>query len=126
MKKIYLIFAGMFVLATGLVSCSSEDAVTKENTEAFKFAKTPEMVNFETALRTYMRNKQQGGTTDIKPKTDNELVVKEKAVVLLNSLGKQQLAAQKDMETEQLLLVAMKEYSKKLTGMYHESNINQK
>lgn len=116
----------MFVLAIGLVSCSSEDAVTKDNTEAFKFAKTPEMVNFETALRTYMRSKQQGGTSTAKSKIDNELVVKEKAIVLLTSLGKQQLAGEKNMETEQLLLVAMKEYSKKLTGMYHQSKINQK
>lgn len=117
----------MFVLATGQVSCSSEDAVTKEKTEAFKFEKTPEMVNFETALRTYMRNKQQGGTTtDTKSKTDNELVVKEKAMVLLTSLGKQQLAGEENMGTEQLLLVAMKEYSKKLTSMYHERKINLK
>lgn len=116
----------MFVLAAGLVSCSSEDAVTKDNTEAFKFEKTPEMVNFETALRTYMRNKREGGTTDTKSKTDNEIVAKEKAMVLLTSLGKQQLAGEGNMETEQLLLVAMKEYSKKLTSMYHKSNINQK
>lgn len=116
----------MFVLATGLVSCSSEDAVTKEKTEAFKFEKTPEMVNFETALKTYMRNKQQGGTTDAKSKAENGLVVKEKAKVLLTSLGKQQLAEQENMETEQLLLIAMKEYSKKLTSMYQERNNNQK
>lgn len=116
----------MFFLTTGLISCSSEDAVTKDNTEAFKFAKTPEMVNFETALRTYMRNKQQGGTTDTKSKAENGLVVKEKAIVLLTSLGKQQLAGEENMETEQLLLVAMKEYSKKLTGMYQERNNNQK
>ena len=122
MKKMHFIFAGMFILAIGLASCNSEEAAVKENAAAsFEFAKTPEMLGFEKAFKDYMLSKHQSGTSDTKSKAGDGQVAKEKAIQLLNSLDKAELASQQ-VETEQLLLVAMKEYSKKLTQMYNQRN----
>ena len=122
MKKMHFIFAGMFILAIGLASCNSEEAAVKENAAAsFEFAKTPEMLDFEKALKDYMISKHQDGTTNAKSKAPDAKIVKEKAIQLLNSLDKAELASQAG-ETEQLLSVAMKEYSKKLTQMYNQRN----
>ena len=122
MKKMHLIFAGALILAMGLASCSSEEAAVKEeNTVRFEFAKTPEMLGFEKAFKDYMLSKHQSGTSDTKSKAGDGQVAKEKAIQLLNSLGKAELGSQQ-VETEQLLLVAMKEYSKKLTQMYNQRN----
>lgn len=126
MKKIYLIFTIVFVLAMELVSCSSEEAVAKERTEAFKFSKTNEMLDFERTLKTYLTSKQEKGAAGAKTTSDNSQAMKESALQLLKSLGKQELTNQENIETEQLLLVAMKEYSIKLTEMYNQRNSNKK
>jgi hypothetical protein len=118
MKKIHLIFAGVFTLAMGLASCSSsEEPVSTENAGNFEFSKTQEMLDFESALKGYMIAKQ--GDPDGKKKTVDEQNMKENAIRLLKSLNQADLSNEQ-AETDDIVTLAMKEYSKKLTEMYKQ------
>lgn len=109
-----------------MTSCSSEEALVKENTTAFEISKTPEMQGFDAALKTYLRAKKENTANKSDLKEEDTKVMKEKTILLLNSIGKSELVAQETMDTDQLMLLALREYSKKLTEMRKQQNSNQK
>lgn len=109
-----------------MTSCSSEEALVKENTTALEISKTPEMQGFDAALKTYLRSKKENAGNKSNVKEEDAKVMKEKTILLLNSIGKSELAAQETMDTDQLMLLALREYSKKLTEMRKEQNSNRK
>lgn len=125
MKKSYLFFKGLLLVVL-MTSCSSEEALVKENTTAFEISKTPEMQGFDAALKTYLRAKKENTANKSDLKEEDTKVMKEKTILLLNSIGKSELAAQETMDTDQLMLLALREYSKKLTEMRKQQNSNQK
>jgi hypothetical protein len=125
MKKSYLFFKGLLLVVL-MTSCSSEEALVKENTTAFEISKTPEMQGFDAALKTYLRAKKENAGNKSNLKEEDTKLMKEKTILLLNSIGKSELAAQETMDTDQLMLLALREYSKKLTEMRKQQNSNHK
>jgi hypothetical protein len=120
MKKMYLMFAGVILLAILQVSCSSEEAAVGDNQD-FEFVKTPEMVNFESALQDWIKNKSG---RDAKAKAEYGKHIEKEAVTLLNSFGisEAEVVDKKNEGTEKLINATMKEYSKVLTQMYNQRN----
>lgn len=125
MKKSYLFFKGLLLVVL-MTSCSSEETLVKENTTAFEISKTPEMQGFDAALKTYLRGKKENAGNKSNVKEEDTKVMKEKTILLLNSIGKSELAAQETMDTDQLMLLALREYSKKLTEMRKQQNSSRK
>lgn len=118
MKKMYLIFAGIVLSASLQISCSSEEAVTQETANA-AFLKTPEMVSFETALKDYIISNRSGNPT---AKSSSGKIMERESVKLLTSLNvaETDIATSKELSSHELVKLAMKEYSKKLTEMYNQ------
>jgi uncharacterized protein YcfL len=122
MKKIKLLFAGIFITALSLTSCSSNESIV-EAPESVEFAKTTEMLNFERSLKTYFQTKQEFSANSKQKSQASEETVKV-ANELLTSLGKTDLAKQTEQNPDLLIRTAMKEYSKKLTEMYNQQKNN--
>jgi hypothetical protein len=122
MKKIKLMFVGTFISTLMLASCASNESVIEEPASV-EFAKTTEMLNFESSLKTYFQSKQQS-STDSKQKSQATEETVKVAIELLASLGKTDLAKQTEQNPDLLIRTAMKEYSKKLTEMYNQQNNN--
>ena len=122
MKKTKLLFAVIIFTAISLTSCSSNESVV-EAPETIEFAKTTEMLNFESSLKTYFQSKQQSSSnSNVKTRATEETV--KVANELLTSLGKTDLAKQTEQNPDLLIRIAMKEYSKKLTEMYNQQKNN--
>ncbi len=122
MNKTKLFFAGIIFTAISLTSCSSNESVV-EAPETIEFAKTTEMLNFESSLKTYFQSKQQSSSnSNVKTRATEETV--KVANELLTSLGKTDLAKQTEQNPDLLIRIAMKEYSKKLTEMYNQQKNN--
>lgn len=122
MKKTKLLFAGMIITALSLTSCSSNESAV-EAPESVVFAKTTEMLNFESSLKTYFKTKQESSAETKQKSQASEETVKV-ANELLTSLGKTDLAKQTEQNPDLLIRTAMKEYSKKLTEMYNQQKNN--
>lgn len=122
MNKIKLFFTGIIFTTISLTSCSSNESVV-EAPETVEFAKTTEMLNFESSLKTYFQSKQQS-SSDSKLKTQATEETVKVANELLNSIGKKELSKQAEQNPDLLIRTAMKEYSKKLTEMYNQQKIN--
>lgn len=112
----------MFIVAMSLTSCSSNESIV-EAPESVKFAKTTEMLNFESSLKTYFQSKQQT-STDSKVATQTTEETVKVANELLTSIGKTELSKKANQRPEELIRIAMKEYSKKLTEMYNQQKKN--
>jgi hypothetical protein len=128
MKKLSLIFAGVFISAMVLTSCNSEEKVVEQNAATVEFAKTTEMLNFESALKDYMKYRHEN-TANIqteKVKSESKKIIETDAKVLLTSLGtsETEIASKTNQSTEILVSIAMKAYSKKLTEMYNQQKNN--
>lgn len=122
MNKIKLFFTGIIFTTISLTSCSSNESVV-EAPETVEFAKTTEMLNFESSLKTYFQSKHQS-SSDSKLKTQATEETVKVANELLNSIGKKELSKQAEQNPDLLIRTAMKEYSKKLTEMYNQQKIN--
>ena len=122
MKKTKLLFAVIIFTAISLTSCSSNEGVV-EAPETVEFAKTTEMLNFESSLKTYFQSKQQS-TTDLKQKAQTAEETVKAANELLTSIGKTELSKKANQSPDELIRTAMKEYSKKLTEMYNQQKNN--
>ena len=119
MNKLKLIFAGIVISASMLTSCgSSEEVATAENSKTVEFAKTTEMLNFESSLKEWFQAKRENvsGTAKVAISTK----ITEDAKTLLSSIGKSEIASKSNQNTDELVREAMKAYSEKLTEMYHE------
>lgn len=122
MKKTKLLFAGIIFTALSLTSCSSNESVV-EAPKTVEFSKTTEMLNFESSLKTYFQSKQQTSPdSKVKAQTTEETV--KVANELLASLGKTELSKKANQSPDELIRIAMKEYSKKLTEMYNQQKNN--
>ncbi len=122
MNKIKLFFTGIIFTTISLTSCSSNESVV-EAPETVEFAKTTDMLNFESSLKTYFQSKQQS-SSDSKLKTQATEETVKVANELLNSIGKKELSKQAEQNPDLLIRTAMKEYSKKLTEMYNQQKNN--
>ena len=122
MKKTKLLFAVIIFTAISLTSCSSNESVV-EAPETVEFAKTTEMLNLESSLKTYFQSKQQS-TTDLKQKAQTAEETVKAANELLTSIGKTELSKKANQSPDELIRTAMKEYSKKLTEMYNQQKNN--
>ncbi len=97
-----------------LNSCGSNEILVDETPPSVVFAKTTEMLNFESSLKSWMQSKQES-TMNLNQRSlaaqDIEKVAKE----LLVSLGKNEIASKSIENTDGLIRITLKEYSKKLT-----------
>ena len=122
MKKIKLLFVGTFISTLLLTSCSSNESVV-EAPETVEFAKTTQMLNFENSLKNYFQTKQQTASDPKAKATATDETVKF-ANELLTSIGKTELSKKVNQSPDELIRIAMKEYSKKLTEMYNQQKNN--
>lgn len=122
MNKTKLFFAGILITALSLTSCGSNESVVEEPASV-EFAKTTEMLNFESSLKTYFQSKQQTSSdSKVKAQATEETV--KAANELLVSIGKTEMARRTNQSSDELIRTAMKEYSKKLTEMYNQQKNN--
>lgn len=106
-----------------LTSCgSNEELANAETAKTIEFAKTTEMLNFESSLKEWFQAKSQKVTGASKVATNNKIA--EDAKLLLTSIGKTEIANKTTQNTEELVREAMKAYSEKLTEMYHQQTNN--
>ena len=117
MKKNELLFIGVFICTLMLTSCGSNESVVEEPASV-EFAKTTEMLNFESSLKDYFQSKRESLQEDTKKAIETKVV--KDANVLLQSLGKESLAKKPNDNTDLFVRTALKAYSEKLTEMYHE------
>lgn len=120
MKKTKLFFAGMIISVMCLVSCGSEETTVEKSATTFEFAKTTEMLNFESSLKLWMQSKREENPNS-KQSSEVTLVTEKAAQELLVSIGKSDLAEKTNQSSDELIRIAMKEYSKKLTEIYNNS-----
>lgn len=113
--------ASLLVSAITLTSCSSEEKAVQqtENAKTVEFAKTTEMLNFESALKDWMQAKRENAGTTSRATVDDQISREAKA--LLVAIGQDEAAA-KQQTTDELVRVAMRAYSKKLTEQYRAQN----
>ena len=102
-------------------ACSSNENVI-ETTKPIEFAKTTEMLNFESSLKEYFQSKREKGNETSKVVANTQIT--KDANALLKSIGKSDLASKTNQNTDELVRTAMKEYSKKLTEMYNQQKNN--
>lgn len=122
MKKLNLLLACMIMSAT-LFSCSSEEkTVQQETAKNAEFAKTAEMLNFESSLKEWMQAKRENAGAQAKAETSAKIATD--ATALLKAIGASQANTdgKSAQSTEELVRIAMKAYSVKLTEMYHAQN----
>lgn len=108
------------MMSATLLSCSSEEkTVQQETAKNAEFAKTNEMLNFESSLKEWMQAKRENAGAEAKAATGTKIA--NDATVLLKSIGADQATAdaKSARSTEELVRIAMKAYSAKLTEMYH-------
>jgi hypothetical protein len=119
MKKTGLLFATGLLAAMLTASCSKEtpQAVFPAAPTAV-FAKTPEMLGFEAALKKWMQAKQESQVGGIANTAAEQ--AEQAANTLLVSIGKQHMAQKPGISTDELMRTALQEYSKKLTEMYNQ------
>ena len=122
MNRTKQIFAGIFISALLLTSCGSNESVVEEPASV-EFAKTTEMLNFESSLKTYFQSKQQT-SSDSKAKAQATEETVKAANELLVSIGKTEMVRKANQSSDDLIRTAMKEYSKKLTEMYNQQKNN--
>ena len=113
---------GTFISTLLLTSCSSNESVV-EAPETVEFAKTTQMLNFENSLKNYFQTKQQTAS-DFKAKATAIDETVKFANELLTSIGKDELSKKANQSPDELIRIAMKEYSKKLTEMYNQQKNN--
>lgn len=122
MKKTKLLFASTFMVALSLTSCVSNESAVEEPVSV-EFAKTTEMLNFESSLKTYFQTKQES-SADSKQKSQATEETIKAANELLVSIGKTDLARKTEQNPDVQIRIAMKEYSKKLTEMFNQQKNN--
>lgn len=121
MNKLKFIFAGFLISVSMLTSCSSsEEITTAGNAKTVEFAKTTEMLNFESSLKDWYRAKSQNVSGTSKVAMGNKIT--EDAKTLLISIGKAEIANKATQNTDELVREAMKAYSEKLTKVYHQQS----
>jgi hypothetical protein len=118
-----LLFAGIFISALMLTSCVSNEILVDETPPSVVFAKTTEMLNFESSLKSWMLSKKESEMNSkqrLLVTQDIEKVAKE----LLVSLGKNEIVSKSIENPDELIRITLKEYSKKLTEMYNQQKNN--
>jgi CRISPR/Cas system type I-B associated protein Csh2 (Cas7 group RAMP superfamily) len=118
-----LLFAGIFISALMLTSCVSNEILVDETPPSVVFAKTTEMLNFESSLKSWMLSKKESEMNS-KQRLLITQDIEKNAKELLVSLGKNEIASKSIENTDELIRIAMKEYSKKLTEMYNQQKNN--
>jgi hypothetical protein len=122
MNRTKQFFAVIFISALLLTSCGINESVVEEPASV-EFAKTTEMLNFESSLKTYFQSKQQTSSdSKVKAQATEETV--KAANELLVSIGKTEMVRKANQSSDELIRTAMKEYSKKLTEMYNQQQNN--
>lgn len=121
MRITTLLMAGLFLPAMTFTSCSSEEKAVQqtENAKTVEFAKTTEMLNFESALKDWMQAKRENAATTSRTTADDQISREAKA--LLTTIGESETAAKKQT-TDELVRATMRAYSKKLTEQYRAQN----
>lgn len=123
MKKTRLFIAGILLSGLLLTSCASEENMVEQNAKTVEFAKTAEMINFESSLKLWFQHKRENkGNDDAKQSTQVSNKITEAAKKLLVSLGKSEneIVSKTNQSNDEVVRMAMKEYSKKLTEIYHK------
>ena len=118
MKKTKLFLAALMMSAISLVSCGSEETTVEQSTPTVQFAKTTEMLNFESSLKVWMQSKRENNAKQLAQVSQE---TEKKAKELLISIGKNEIANRTSQSSDEIIRTAMKEYSKKLTEMYNEN-----
>ncbi len=123
MRTKKLLFAGIFISGLMLTSCVSNEILVDETPPTVVFAKTTEMLNFESSLKSWMLSKKESEMNSkqrLLVTQDIEKVAKE----LLVSLGKNEIVSKSIENPDELIRITLKEYSKKLTEMYNQQKNN--
>ncbi len=123
MTKAKLFIAGILLSGIAFTSCGREGAEVQKTPATVVFAKTPEMLNFESALKTWMRSKHEASVSG-KINAETKVATDKAAKDLLVSLGKSEVAGNGALSTDELVRATMKEYSKKLTEMSNQQKNN--
>ncbi|MGX7667522.1 hypothetical protein [Flavobacterium pedocola] len=127
MKKTYFFAALLFAAigTTSISSCSSEETAAQQSKAAVSVEKTDEMLKFENSLKIWMQSKRESGSSQNVTAEVTELIKKD-ASELLTSLGKNgaEATGKANPNTDELVRAAIREYSKKLTNMYHQQKNN--
>ena len=123
MKSTRLFFSALLASTVMLISCNNEETTTQATTTTFEFAKTTEMLNFESSLKNWFQAKRETekGQMSAKTNADLERKVTEDSKKLLLVLGEDELATKQNQTTEELIRTTMKAYSKKLSKIYQQS-----